>query len=133
MKKVSGSGQVGERISMPARMAGGGLCEVAASVVNKATAPRKRERHAAWFELYFHSLGEEFPRQIGRSEFPAPVASALGLAADLVCQPPEIVLSFKTDRPGTLYAVSYRTVRDQCQSARENLWGAITAAARGSR
>lgn len=133
MGKISGSGQIMGRKSMPARVAGGELCADAATVANKVSAPRRMERHAAWFELYFHPLGERFPRQIGRSEFPAPVTSAPGLAADMDCQPPEIVLSFKTDRPGTLYAISYRTVRDQCRSTRNDLLVAITAAMRENR
>lgn len=81
------------------------------------------EQRVAWFELYFHSQGEQFPRQIGRSEFPAHGASTPGTDRNARHAQPEIVLSFKTDKPGTLYAISYRAIRNQRQNARRDLTG----------
>ena len=119
--KQSADGQTGREMSA---RADGGELRLTTSVVEENISPLPAdEQHVAWFELYFHSQGEQFPRQIGRSEFPAHGASAPGSVRKASHPQPEIVLSFKTDKPGTLYAVSYRTIRDQRQSARRDLIG----------
>ena len=68
--------------------------------------PNTTEHHIEWIEVFFLPSGEKFSYSIGRCSFPAHGASAQGPNTSTVYTSPAVVLSFKTEKPGTLYAVS---------------------------
>ena len=81
--------------------------------------PNKTEHHIRWIEVYFHPAGEKFPVQIGRAEFYAHGESAQGPDTSTVYTRPEIALSLKTDKPGTVYASSYCNIHGLWQNSKE--------------
>jgi superoxide reductase len=80
--------------------------------------PNKTEHHIAWIDVYFLPSGEKFAYQIGKADFRAHGASTQGPDTSTISTRPEIVLSFRTDKPGTLFALSYCNIHGIWQSSR---------------
>jgi len=81
--------------------------KVNVSVGKEIAHPNTTEHHIAWIDVYFHPQGEKFPIHLGKVEFASHGASAKGGNTSTVYSEPEAVFSFKTEKPGTLYATSY--------------------------
>jgi superoxide reductase len=81
--------------------------------------PNKTEHHIKWIELYFHPEGEQFPYQIARTEFCAHGASGAGADTSSVYTHHQMSVSFKTDKSGTIYALSYCNIHGLWQNAKE--------------
>ncbi|UCG35114.1 MAG: class II SORL domain-containing protein [Candidatus Omnitrophota bacterium] len=81
--------------------------------------PNKTEHHIRWIDVYFHPKDEKFPYQIGRAEFSAHCESAQGPDTGTVYTHPELTLSFKTEKPGTIYASSYCNIHGLWQSVKD--------------
>jgi len=69
--------------------------------------PNTTEHHISWIEVYFLPEGEKFPYLLGKYEFTAHGASSQGPNTSGVYTEPWITLNFKTQKSGTLYALSY--------------------------
>ncbi|MDD5135840.1 MAG: class II SORL domain-containing protein [Candidatus Omnitrophica bacterium] len=69
--------------------------------------PNTTAHHIRWITVFFLPDGEKFPYQIGRSEFTSHGESALGADTSTVFTHSEVVLTMKTDKPGTIMASSY--------------------------
>ena len=69
--------------------------------------PNKTEHHIRWIDVYFHPEGAKFPFQIGKADFTSHGESPEGPDSSTVYTHHEATLSFKTDRPGTIYASSF--------------------------
>lgn len=106
-------------LEAPERVAKGAKFQMTAAVGKSIPHPNQTAHHIAWVELYFHPQGEKFPYQIGRAEFSAHGASAQGPDTSTVYTQPELTMTMQTDKPGTIYAVSYCTIHGLWQSARE--------------
>lgn len=106
-------------IEAPDKVKKGEFFKVTAAVGKEIAHPNKTEHHIAWIEVYFHPQGEKFPYQIGRVEFSAHGASTQGPDTSSVYTHHEVVLSFKTDKPGVLYASSYCNIHGLWQGSRE--------------
>ena len=81
--------------------------EIKASVGKEIAHPNKTEHHIVWIEVYFKPEGSKFPYIIGKADFSAHGASVDGPDTSTVYTEPEVNLSFKTEKSGTLYAFSY--------------------------
>ena len=106
-------------IDAPDEVKKGEFFKVSACVGKEIAHPNKTEHHIAWIELYFHPQGEKFPYCIGRAEFLAHGASAQGPDTSTVYTNHEAVLSFKTDKPGTIYASSFCNIHGLWQNGKE--------------
>jgi superoxide reductase len=81
--------------------------------------PNTAEHHIGWIELCFLPNGEKFAYQIGRMEFNAHGASAQGTNAGTVFTAPIAVFTLKTDKPGSLVAVSYCNIHGLWESSQD--------------
>lgn len=94
-------------IDLPAGVKKGDNVRVAIMVGKEIAHPNKTEHHIAWIDVHFHPEGEKFPYHIGRFEFKAHGASVNGADTSTVYTLPEVNFQFKTDKAGTLIAMSY--------------------------
>ncbi len=97
----------------------GELFKVTAGVGKEIAHPNKAEHHIGWIAVYFLPKGEKFPYQIGKGEFSAHGASVQGADTSTVYTHHEVTLSFKTDKPGTVLAVSYCNIHGLWQNTKE--------------
>ncbi|MCK9573282.1 MAG: class II SORL domain-containing protein [Candidatus Omnitrophica bacterium] len=97
----------------------GELFKVAVSVGKAVAHPNKTEHHIRWIGIFFHPKEEKFPYQIAKAEFNAHGESAQGPDTSSVYTHHEIVISFKTDKPGTIFASSYCNIHGLWQASKE--------------
>ena len=97
----------------------GGFIKVTVSVGKEIPHPNKAEHYISWIEVYFQPQGEKYPYEIARAEFCAHGASINGAETSTVYTHPEITASFKTDKPGVIYASSYCNIHGLWQSNKE--------------
>lgn len=105
-------------IEAPDRVKKSEMFKVDVSIGKEIAHPNKTEHHIKWIELYFHPEGEQFPYQIARTEFCAHGASGAGVDTSSVYTHHEMSVSFKTDKPGTIYALSYCNIHGLWQNAK---------------
>jgi len=96
----------------------GEFIKVTVSVGKEIPHPNKTEHHISWIEVYFQPQGEKFPYQLGRAEFSAHGASINGPDTSSVYTHPQLTISFKTDKPGVIYASSYCNIHGLWQSSK---------------
>ncbi len=106
-------------IEAPETIKKGEFCKVTATVGKEIAHPNKTEHHISWIEVYFQPQGEKFPYQIGRVEFSAHGASVNGSDTSTVYTQPQVVVSFKTDKPGMIFASSYCNIHGLWQNLSE--------------
>jgi len=97
----------------------GEFFKVALSVGKEIAHPNTTAHHIVWIALYFLADGEKFPYQIGKFDFASHGASALGADTSTVYTHPEAVCTFKSDKPGTLLAISYCNIHGLWQNAKK--------------
>src|SRR4030042_3572339 len=69
--------------------------------------PNTTAHFIACIEVYFHPEGSKFPYEIGKAEFVAHGASTDGADKSTVYTEPVACFTFKTEKPGTILALSY--------------------------
>lgn len=69
--------------------------------------PNTTEHHISWIEVYFHPENEKFPYLISRVEFGTHGESTQGPNTSTIYTEPWVNISFKTDKKGTIFALSY--------------------------
>jgi len=106
-------------IEVPDRIVKGEHFNVKATVGKEIHHPNTTEHHISWIEIYFQPAGEKFPYQIGKFEFVAHGESVNGPDTSTIYTNPEITLSFKTEKPGTIYATSYCNIHGLWQNSKE--------------
>jgi superoxide reductase len=84
--------------------------KIRVSIGKEIAHPNKTEHHIVWIEVYFKSEGSKFPYLVGKADFAAHGASVEGPDTSTVYTEPDVNLSFKTEKPGTIYAFSYCNV-----------------------
>lgn len=62
--------------------------------------PNTLEHHISWIKVFFQPEESKFPVEVATAEFDA--HGELGISTDYVAK-----FKFETEKPGTLYAVSY--------------------------
>lgn len=97
----------------------GEFFKITVSVGKEIPHPNKTEHHISWIEVYFQPQGEKFPYQVARAEFAAHGASVNGPDTSTVYAHPQVTASFKTDKPGIIYASSYCNIHGLWQSSKE--------------
>ncbi len=93
-------------IEVPQKVKKGEFFQVKVSIGKEIAHPNKTEHHISWIDVYFQPEGDKFPYQIGKAEFAAHGASTQGPDTSTVYTHHEVILSFKTDKPGTIFATS---------------------------
>ncbi len=104
-------------IEVPLTVKKGEFFKVTVTVGKEIAHPNKTEHHIRWISVYFHPDGEKFPYQIAKAEFGAHGESVQGPDTSTVYTHPEVVINFKTDKPGTIYASSYCNIHGLWQDA----------------
>lgn len=106
-------------IELPDSVKKGEFFRITVTVGKEIAHPNKAEHHIRWIAVYFLPEGEKFPCQIAKAEFSAHGESVKGPDTSTVYTHPEVVLNFKTEKPGTVYASSYCNIHGLWQSAKE--------------
>jgi superoxide reductase len=106
-------------IDAPDKAEKGEFFKVTVSVGKEVPHPNKTEHHISWISVYFLPEGGKFPYQIGSFEFTAHGASTEGPDTSTVYTRPEVVVSFKTEKSGTILASSYCNIHGLWQSSKE--------------
>lgn len=104
-------------IEAPEKVKKGEIFPVKVAIGKEIAHPNKTEHHIQWIDVYFQPRGEKFAYQIGKAEFSAHGASTQGPDTSSVYTHHEVTLSFKTDKPGILYASSFCNIHGLWQSA----------------
>ena len=105
-------------IEAPEKAVQGEMFQVKVSLGKEIAHPNKTEHHIRWIQLYFQPEGSPLPVQVGNAEFTAHGASAEGANEGDVYTNHEVVMSMRTDRPGTLYALSYCNIHGVWQGSK---------------
>lgn len=102
-------------IDIQERVKKGQSFDLRVSVGKEIVHPNTIEHHISWIEIYFLPQGEKYPCQIGRFEF----SSHGGTNTGAVFTHPSAAISFKTDKPGILFASSYCNIHGLWESSRQ--------------
>jgi len=97
----------------------GMLLSVTVSVGKEIPHPNTTAHHIRWIEVYFLPKGENFPYQLGKFEFSTHGESTQGPDTSTVYTHPEVVIKFKTEKPGVIFASSYCNIHGVWQSSKE--------------
>jgi superoxide reductase len=106
-------------IDAPATVKKGEPFELRITVGKEVPHPNKTEHHIRWIAAYFHPEGDKFPSEIGRAEFAAHGESPQGPDTSSVYTSPSVTMSFKTDKPGMIFASSYCNIHGLWMSSKE--------------
>ncbi|MGD2279500.1 MAG: class II SORL domain-containing protein [Candidatus Omnitrophota bacterium] len=106
-------------IDAPDKAEKGEFFKITVSVGKEVPHPNKTEHHISWLSVYFLPEGGKFPYQIGSFEFTAHGASTEGPDTSTVYTHPEVAVSFKTEKSGTILASSYCNIHGLWQSSKE--------------
>lgn len=104
-------------IDARAKVKKGEFFPVKVSIGKEIAHPNTTEHHISWVDVYFHPAGEKFAYQIGKAEFTAHGASTEGPNTSTVYTNHEVMLSFKTDKSGTIYATSLCNIHGLWQNS----------------
>jgi superoxide reductase len=104
-------------IEAPGKVKKGEIFPVKVTIGKEIAHPNKTEHHIRWIDVYFHPQGEKFAHQIGKAEFCAHGASTQGPDTSTIYTHHEVILSFKTDKPGILYALSLCNIHGLWQNS----------------
>ncbi len=96
-------------IEVPEKVKKGELTSVTVSVGKEIPHPNTLEHHIEWIDVYFKPEGGGVVYHIARFDF-----AAHGALEGLIAEP-IATFSFKTDKPGTIYAFSFCNIH--------GLWG----------
>jgi len=88
--------------------------------IGKAVAhPNTTEHHIKWISLFYLPKDEKFPYQIARIDFSTHGESVAGINTSTIYTNHEAMVSFKTDKPGTIIAVSQCNIHGLWQNSKE--------------
>jgi superoxide reductase len=102
-------------IEAPDAVKKGDAVQVTVSVGREIAHPNTTPHHIRWIEVYFQPEGSKFPFQVSRCEFTAHGESPEGPDTSTVYASPNVLCTFKTEKPGTILASSYCNIH--------GLWG----------
>ncbi|NOZ64332.1 MAG: superoxide reductase [Caldiserica bacterium] len=92
------------------------VCRVNVSVGKEIPHPNTTQHHIRWIEVYFLPEGGHFPYQVGRFTFTSHGESTDGPDTSSVYTNPEVSFSFRTEKPGVLFATSYCNIHGLWES-----------------
>ncbi len=106
-------------IEAPDKVKKGEFFKITVSVGKEIAHPNTTEHFIAWIELYFQAKDEKFPYQIGKFEFTAHGASTQGPNTSTIYTQPAVVCSFKTEKPGVIFASSYCNIHGLWENSKQ--------------
>ena len=106
-------------IEVPETVKKGEFFTVTISVGKEIAHPNTTEHHIRWIAVYYLPKGEKFPCEIGKFEFTAHGESTQGMNTSTIYTHPKVVLAFKTDKPGIIFASSYCNIHSLWQNSKE--------------
>ena len=101
----------------------GEVASITVSVGKEIAHPNTVEHHIRYIEVYFLAEGEKFPLQLARAEFSAHGESAQGANAGCAYTHPQVSITLKLEKSGTLVASAYCNIHGLWESSQ-----ALTAA-----
>lgn len=104
-------------IEVPDLVRRGELFPITVTIGKEVAHPNKTEHHIRWIAVYFQPEGSKSPYEIGKAEFTAHGASTDGPDTSGVYTHHQATLSFKTDRPGTVFAAGYCNIHGLWESS----------------
>jgi superoxide reductase len=104
-------------IVAPDKIKKGEVLKVTVTVGKEIAHPNTTEHHIRWITLYFLPDAEKFPYQIAKFEFTSHGESIQGPNTSTVFTHPEATSTLKTDKSGTLLAVSYCNIHGLWQNS----------------
>ena len=106
-------------IDAPEKAGKGDLIDVKVAVGKEVSHPNTTAHHIRWIDVYFLPEGDKFPYQIGKAEFCAHGASTDGPDTSTVYTNHSAVLTFTTDKPGTILASSLCNIHGLWENSAE--------------
>lgn len=106
-------------IEAPDAVKKGEMFKVLVTIGKEIAHPNKTEHHISWIAVYFHPENEKFPYEIGKAVFSSHGASVNGPDSSGVYTHHEAALSFKTDKPGVIYAESLCNIHGLWQNSKK--------------
>ena len=106
-------------IDAPDKIRKGDAVRITVTIGKEIAHPNTTEHHISWAALYFQADGEKFPYQIGRFEFGAHGESTQGPNTSTVYTNPEAICVLKTEKSGTILAVSYCNIHGLWQNSKK--------------
>ena len=106
-------------IEAPASVEAGVEFKVKVSLGKGVAHPNTTEHHISWISVYFLPEGAPVPLQVGRFEFTGHGESAAGPNQGPLYTTPSAAFKIKTDKPGTLQAVSFCNIHGLWESTAE--------------
>ena len=94
----------------------GEVMSVTVTVGKDISHPNTTAHHIRWITVFFQPEGEKNPYQVGKAEFSAHGESPEGPDTSTHH---EAVLNFKTEKPGTIHAVSLCNIHGLWQNSKE--------------
>ena len=89
-----------------------GILEIKAIVGEEIEHPNTLEHHIGWIKLFFQPEGAKFPVEVGSYGF-----SAHG--EEELFTKPEVTAAIKTDKKGTVFAISYCNIHGLWENSQE--------------
>jgi superoxide reductase len=105
-------------IEAPEAVKKGEMLQVKVTIGKEVAHPNKTEHHIRWIAVWFHPEGSKFPYEIGKADFTAHGESVEGPDSSSVYTHHEATLSFKTDKPGIIFATSLCNIHGLWQSSK---------------
>jgi len=99
-------------IHIPENIKSNDLIEIKVSIGDEIKHPNTLEHHISWFKLFFIPEGGKFPIEIGNYNFSSHGESD-------IYNDPIVSASFKTDKSGTIYALSYCNIHGLWENSKE--------------
>ena len=106
-------------IEAPDKIGKGEVVKVELSVGKQIPHPNTAEHHIRYIELYFLATGEKFPYQVARFEFNVHGESAQGPNTSTVFSEPKVTACFKTEKSGSIMAISYCNIHGLWKNAKD--------------
>jgi superoxide reductase len=106
-------------IECPDVVESGEWVEAKVTIGKEIAHPNTTEHNISWIRVYFSPENSVYAYDIGNFEFNAHGASTQGPNTGPVYTHHEATFSFKTDKPGTLNAVSYCNIHGLWESSKE--------------
>ena len=106
-------------IESPDSIKKGDVLEVNISVGKEIAHPNTTEHYIGWISVYFLPSNEKFPYQIARTELSSHGASVAGANTSGVLTHPSIDLNIKTEKSGSIIAVSYCNIHGLWENAKK--------------
>ncbi len=97
----------------------GDVLDINITVGKEIPHPNTTEHHIAWISVYFLAEGEKFPYQIARTELSSHGSSVGGANTSGVYTQPSVDLSIKTEKSGSLIAISYCNIHGLWECAKK--------------